>query len=345
MKNPTMTACRPRDHLVDFAKRYPNAWKQAAGLINDKGQNGFPDWPAWCFLPIAGSYAVISAELGVNEISLPFIGDVAKHAALLAWRVTQGIYRFDPAVYEAVRDTPVSGDIPHEVLYRLPEWCIYIETPDMMFSGEQMHGAFVHLEHDVNTGLAELRLLLDLDTKLVPTPLHLGAWTLQESISRMASEAGRQAVSRGFDPVTNAEVNELKRVVEPILSLVLYVCTQASEIGDAGRKPEHPQPTKTKRGVQYFAPDKPTTWEVGVRLGAALRRAFQAQETHAEGSNAGPRPHIRRAHWHGFRSGPRLKPDGSEIPATMRAFDLKWLPPIPVNLSDEDLPAVVRVVK
>lgn len=345
MKTTPMNPCRPRDHLVDFAKRYPNAWKQASGLINDKGKDGFPDWPAWCFLPIAGSYAVISAELGVNEISLPYIGDVARHAAFLAWRVTQGIYRFDPAVYQAVRDTPVSGDIPHEVLYRLPEWCIYIETPDMMFSGEQMHGAFVHLEHDVNTGHAELRLLLDLDTKLIPTPLHLGAWTLQESISLMASEAGRQAVFRGFDPVTNAEVNELKKVVEPILSLVLYVCTQAAEIGDPDRKPTRPQPTKTKRGVQYFPPDKPATWDVGVRLGAALRRAYHAQQTESEGSGASPRPHIRRAHWHGFRSGPRLKPDGTEIPAELRTFDLRWLPPIAVNVAGEDLPAVVRPIK
>ena len=48
--------------------------------------------------PMAGSYAVISAELGVNQIALPYIGDVARHAALLAWRVTQGIYKFDPAV-------------------------------------------------------------------------------------------------------------------------------------------------------------------------------------------------------------------------------------------------------
>ena len=339
------TPCRPRDHLVDFAKRYPNAWNQASVMITDKGRDGLPDWPTWCFLPMAGSYAVISAELGVNQIALPYIGDVARHSALLAWRVTQGIYRFDPAVYDAVRDTPVSGDVPHEVLYRLPEWCIYIETPDMMFSDGQLHGVFVHLEHDVNTGRPELRLLLDHETRLIPTPLHLGAWTLLESLNLMASEVGRQAVSRGLEPMTNSEVNELKKVVEPILSLVLYVCSQASDIGDEGRKPVHPQPTKTKRGVQYFAPDKPMTWNVGVRLGAAIRRAYQAQETQAEGSNSGPRPHIRRAHWHGFRSGPRLKPDGSEIPATMRPFELKWLPPIPVNLSDEDLPAVVRIVK
>jgi hypothetical protein len=35
--------------------------------------------------------------------------------------MTQGIYRYDLAVYDALRDTPVSGDIPHEVLYRMPD--------------------------------------------------------------------------------------------------------------------------------------------------------------------------------------------------------------------------------
>lgn len=75
---------------------------------------------------------------------------------------------------------------------------------------------------------------------------------------------------------------------------------------------------------------------MGVRLGAALRRAYQAEQTGAERPHAGPRPHVRRAHWHGYWSGPR---DGA------RRYDLRWLPPIAVALSDaNELPAVVRRV-
>jgi hypothetical protein len=69
---------------------------------------------------------------------------------------------------------------------------------------------------------------------------------------------------------------------------------------------------------------------VGYRLGAAIRAA-QASPQHSEsgGTHARPRPHIRRAHWHGYWTGPRAKP------AKERKFVLRWLAPIPVNVSEE----------
>lgn len=333
--------CRPRDHLNAFTQRYPGGWSKAGDLVRERGTGGIPDWPSWCFLPMAGSYAVVSAELGVSRIALPYIDDVARHAALAAWRVTQGIYRFDPAVFEAVRDTPVAGDIPHDVLYRLPEWCVYIETPEMIAGDQRLHGAFVHLEHDANTGRPELRLLLDLDTELLPVPLHLGPWSLEESLLRMVTEAGAQAMAHGF-PQPSAPAFT---IVAPLVSLVLYVCSQASEIGEPGRQPHRPEAKRTKRGLQHFPADKPTTWDVGVRLGAALRRAYQAAQAGGGDGLGGVRPHIRRAHWHGFRSGPRLRADGTEIPAVDRAFDLRWMPPIAVNADGSDMPAVIRKVR
>jgi hypothetical protein len=338
--------CRPRDLLVAFTQNYPRAWSLAGELIRDKGKDGLPDWPDWCFLPLAGSYAVVSAELGVSRIALPYIGDVARHAALCAWRLGQGIYRFDPAVFDAVRETPVAGDIPHDVLYRLPEWCIYIETPGMDAGGHPLHGAFVHLEHDANTGRAELRLLLDTDAELIPVPLHLGPWSLAESIQRMAAEADQQAAAHGLPGAGSGDAGNrsLVATVEPVVSLVLYVCSQSGDIGVPGHQPARAAAKRTKRGLQFFPADKPATWDVGVRLGAALRRAYQAEQTGSDGQHSGPRPHIRRAHWHGFRSGPRLRPDGSEIPAADRAFDLRWMPPIAVNVDENDLPAVVRKV-
>lgn len=80
------------------------------------------------------------------------------------------------------------------------------------------------------------------------------------------------------------------------------------------------------------------TWDVGLRIGAALRRAHDAESSEGAGSgtHARPRAHIRRAHWHTFWTGPR---DGD------RVARVKWLPPIPVNVGDSDLPATVVPVK
>ena len=123
---------------------------------------------------------------------------------------------------------------------------------------------------------------------------------------------------------------------------VLYLCSQAAEIKDSGagkRVPTRPKLQKTKKGMRIFAPDHPSRWEVGYRLGAALRQALSEHEpAEPTGTHASPRPHIRRAHWHSFWVGKRDQPDA-------RSVTLKWLPPIPVNVQGvEDLTTTVRNV-
>lgn len=49
--------------------------------------------------------------------------------ALVAWRPTKGIYRFHPELYESLIETDLEGDVPADVLLRLPGWAVYIETP------------------------------------------------------------------------------------------------------------------------------------------------------------------------------------------------------------------------
>ncbi|MGC6378155.1 hypothetical protein ACNO7L_10190 [Bisgaard Taxon 45] len=57
------------------------------------------------------------------------------------------------------------------------------------------------------------------------------------------------------------------------------------------------------------------------------------------GSHKTRRPHIRRAHWHGYWTGKRDEPEN-------RKFDLKWLPPFAVGLKDgAEIPAVVHKIK
>ena len=181
---------RAKRHLVAISRLYPQAWRLAEKMRSEVGKAGLPQWPSWCFLPIAGWYSIISAHVRKNELPLELIGDVSRLAALGSWHLAQGIYRYDPTLYEAVRSTSVSGDLPCDILYHLPEWCIYVETPDL--SERDLHGFFAHLEWDANTGRHELRFLLDLDTALAPYPIHLGAWPLEEAIRRANAEITAQ---------------------------------------------------------------------------------------------------------------------------------------------------------
>lgn len=327
---------RPRQHLIAAGKLYPGAWRRCDVFRAGRGRD-LPNWPDWCYLPLSAWYAIVSADAGVDRLTPTLAGDVGRLGAIGTWRLTQGVYRFDPALFADLIGTPVAGDLPHEILYRLPEWCVYLETPGMMLDGQTLYGFFAHLEHDVNTGRLELRLLLDGEADLRPIPLHLGAWTLGESIARMADVSRIHALGAGV-AIPAGFAGEVRGQVEPLVSLLLYLCSRNAEIGDGSRIPGNPAPVRTKRGWRLFPADQVRTWDVGVSLGAALRRAYHASETARGGTHAGPRGHIRRAHWHGYWLGGRAAPEA-------RTFDLRWMPPIAVNLdSPDDLPATIRPV-
>jgi hypothetical protein len=81
-------------------------------------------------------------------------------------------------------------------------------------------------------------------------------------------------------------------------------------------------------------------WDVGSRIGAALRAAKASHEVeltqdqhdrNEEGTikeRKRPRPHIRRAHWHTILSGPMTG---------ARRRDVRWMPPTPVNIEHGEI--------
>ncbi len=312
---------RPLQHLTAAGQLYPAAWKQCDEFRASRGVD-LPKWPAWCFVPMAGWYAIVSE--GAARLPIERGADVGRLAALGTWRVSQGVYRFDPEVLAALADTVLVGEMPTDVLLRLPQWCLYIETPGWQWMGSEMYGFFVHLEWDVNTERHELRLLIDSEDDLQPQLLHLGPWTVTEAVDRFITEAKKQGAATGFSlPNSEALVQQLGADIQPLLALVLYLCSDEPDIIDRDyptEQPGRPAAKRTKSGWRLFPPKKPRVWTVGQDLGEAIRRGA-ADPTGDAGERKGPRPHLRRAHWHGFWTGPR---DGE------RKFRYKWLPPTPV---------------
>ncbi|CAM3842033.1 hypothetical protein VRRI112168_02785 [Vreelandella rituensis] len=347
-------APRPKQHLIAAGKLYPGAWRAVDDFRASRGQ-GLPDWPDWCFIPIAATLAIVADDTGVDAAmlgvtNLERVADAARLAALASWRVTQGVYRFDETLYPCVLDTPLDRELPVELLYRLPEWCVYVETPGRTWMESPLHGFWAHLEFDVNTQRHELRLLLDSEAVLAPVILHLHAGTLLDALESGVKESVRQAVRIGLTRQAaqfvdaKDEIRALAEQLAPLVSLLIYLCTQAAEVGTPDNRPVNPRPTRTKQGWRLFPAQKVKTWEVGVRMGAALRSAYQQREladVAPEPSDTRQRPHIRRSHWHGFWTGPRDPKRSQE-----RRFSVRWLPPIPVNVDDvAELPVTVRPVK
>lgn len=266
---------------------------------------------------------------------------IAAHI-LYSWRATQGVYKLHEDLFNALLTTELSGAVPCEVLKKIPEWCLYVETPSLPYvnssgSTGTAHGFFVLLDPDRETGEPWIFFFIDgtISYEMAAMKLVDGL-----SIDECIAETIRIVTARnpnhsGIASPTAAA--NMACLLAPFLNITLFICSQAGELSDAdGRLPTLPLEKKTKRGYRVFPPDCQRNWNVGFRIGAALRLSQGAQSHDNASSGNIIRPHIRRAHWHGYWHGPR---DGE------RHFKLKWLPPVAVMVESVDwLPAVSREV-
>ena len=305
---------RPLNHLNAISKRYPQAWGQVDVYRQSRGKD-LPDWPEWCFLPMAAWYGIVSADAGVDKLDLHQMPDVSGLAAMGAWRYTQGIYKLDSDLFDAVTDTVPKGALPTSVLLHMPEWSFYIETAKLTWQSKPIVGFWTHLEFDINTQRVELRLLLDTEDGLIPTCLHVGDWTITEAVDRFVNEAKKQAELANIDfKLDSAQlVESISSDIYPLVSLILYVCSDGVDYDHTDSRPSKPTPKRTKRGWRLFPAAKPHIWQLGCATGEAIRSANYTQHGKIP-------PHIRRAHWHGFWVGA-----GDD-----KKLTVKWLPPIAV---------------
>lgn len=294
-----------------------------------------PHWPDWCWVPVSVVADMLAAGLAdgpsppPNEMSRDASAlEAASMTAVAAWRQTQGVYRFDPDVLDELWRTPASGDLPADVLERLPEWCVYIETPARAAFYQRLAGFYASLDFDTTNGRRSLRLVLDTDAGLLPVPVILRG-SLGEAVAMLNAEAAA-AVAEGAITPDVAEVgSDLLAAIEPLVSLVLYLCSEAAELVD--RKGRLSQP----RGFRDPArtPNAPTVWVTASRLGARLRSARASSQRDEAGSHSRPRPHVRRAHWHHFWTGSK---------AGNRNLVLRWVHPVLVA-GDAIVPTVRTV--
>jgi hypothetical protein len=202
-----------------------------------------------------------------------------------------------------------------------------------------MYGFFFYITWDHELDQLNAAFLLDMEDELLPYNIFIGPWSLTEAAKRVLEDTKKYTMGQmTFHPKTT---ERSVKILSPLLSLVLYLCSENSDISDPnGDKPLFPKPIKTKKGPKMIPVNSARIWDVGVRMGSALRKARSVMTTDTFNKSNTKRPHIRRAHYHHFLVGPKLSQSEKE-----RRFVLKWLPPIPVNVEDlEALPVVIRPV-
>jgi hypothetical protein len=149
-----MTMPAPQDraefYLKDICSVFPGAEKMVTNVRQPQMRKA-RYWPSHTFMPM-------DAWEKIGRQTITFDPDElwqyhASLAALGAWQYTKGVYVFDPELFAELTNKPFDGKLPLDVLTRLPEWCIYIDTPGMKWTPLDLAGVFVYLNWNTATGV------------------------------------------------------------------------------------------------------------------------------------------------------------------------------------------------
>ena len=333
----------PVQALNALCKRYPNLTQQVNAAWSKKlADPGL--WPDWCLLPMDEWARIIDQQESMSGKSWSIkdkYHELNRLCVLGTWRYSQGIYRIDKDLQQALLESNPGKNIPAEVLVHMPEWCIYVETPHMMWHGQvELYGFWAHLIYSREEPYPKLHMMIQTPRGEYPHEIPIGNWTVEEALEREI-DAMRKALPLVNDLSTGVSRSKAfdscrrtKDQVERLLSLLLYCCCDKPDIDDArqpGTSPQRPQAKQVKGGFRLFPASAPRFWTVGNNIGEQLRQAQQdnqEKETSC-GSGRSRRLHLRRGHWHGYWTGPRK----SEVP---QKFILHWIPPQLIRGSGEE---------
>ena len=174
-------------------------------------------------------------------------------------------------------------------------------------------------------------MISEKDSMPISVPL-VGA--LQDSVNALVTSG--LVRSMGASAIISSGINDVHKYYESeiagCVNHLLYLCSDEPDM------PDHSESKERRTHDITGAAKRSAIVTVGARIGAALRNSkYDAKSTECVNaqSHSSPIPHMRRAHWHHFWTGPR---DGE------RKLIIKWLPPISVSIESEELQTAVRKV-
>lgn len=334
-----MEAIKPRQLIKEVEMKYPTVWSSINEFRVEK------DWPDWCYIPIEFGLAIASQDDVSSEQILFSRLKPAVITAAASWRISQGIYRFNSELYNELVNQPLEGNIPCDVLKRLPEYCVYIETQDAIHMSLPLEGFFAHLEYDSNTHDEELRFVFITKTgEYIPESVQIGDMTLEEGLDMTfsKSENAAKSISLGSFETNKSALKGIHRTMKEelgaFIQLVLYLCAENADMV----KPPHPVTWKQRNNK--IEPKKAVKFvKVGQEIGEVLRvyKKGKSEENvryvdnGVDTEHSSKRPHMRKAHWHHYRVG-----------TNRQELIIRWLPPIPVNMNDNlNIPTTINKVE
>jgi hypothetical protein len=271
-----LAVARCDGHLRELRRRYPTALISLRQFAERRGDPALADWPDWCWLPMAGAVAVVTSAHGPPA-------DIARVAALAAWRLGRGVYVLDEDVaVDAVATAHQSETIPaDQILNGLPEFCCYLVLPEVPgrhpAAAVPPKGLYVHLEADATTGRPELRLLLDQDGSwegLVSVIIYLDRATLTTSAADVLAQARTSAAGvagtdlRAIPAAYTADPAQglmwaLGYLAWPAVLALTEPTVHIVGLERPGERPQRARPVPVEAGrPQWRAAPEPRRWRV-----------------------------------------------------------------------------------
>jgi len=176
-------------------RTYPNLWTdlrkvyaQPETILNSKsgGVSLIKNVPDWCIMPTLFPFLLITNRYG-ESYYLTHMDEMMTIGSMYVWRASKGIYRFAPEIYEALISQPLTGNLPTDCLYHLPEWAVYIETPGLSYERHPMKGFIAHLDYNLFSRNVDLQFAMFLEgcdqPKMVALPF--GEGSLLDAMNRV----------------------------------------------------------------------------------------------------------------------------------------------------------------
>ena len=256
-------------------------------------------------------------------------------AWLSRWASCKHVYRIDAEVARELRAQPLDGAIPAQVLLRLPYPIVYVEPgADCYGVGDPAPASLGFLAYVDDTGEEPFLSLVAVfpDGRRRASYLPLDADRTLGDLADLTVRLARDVLGADVDP---DEAASESRLLAQMANLLLYVITEEEDAEVAYAPPTGGRGQRPGRST-----NPETVHALGVRIGRAIG---EARRRSGGDGGAGPSartvaPHVRRAHWAHYWTGPRKgRTDGRYGDELV----VRWIPPVAVNADEGDVPEEV----
>jgi hypothetical protein len=311
--------------------------------IGERMRRSAYDWRAFTLQDLDYAKQAHGAELIGHLHSAVYTAEAVRR-----WQRHRVVYQVHPALFEAIAETETTSKVPCEVFLRLPHPDPFIVFPTPILSEPDPRSTAPVVEPPMLTGMLITGLTGEREqcSTADSTVRHLNVAiagqlryagqepTYEERVLTLptvglkaADEMAHEMIGlvslHNPDQARYADDRDIE-AFRLAINILLYVCSTGADMRtiqtavDRGRRKNADARRRANTNIVG----------VGFHVGAALLQARERSSAPRVDELGGSvRPHIRKAHWHTYWTGPKSAP---QIP------ELRWLHPIIVHPDERD---------